>query len=132
MLNQGRVLTFVPVSDVDRAMHFYSDVLGLVVTDCSDSYCALDAGGVTIRLTLVVDRPAVEHTIVGWSVPDLNTIAAELVERGLTFHRYDGMDQDQYGAWVAPNGDHIAWFSDPDGNILSLTQFANVPATTMA
>ena len=131
MLNEGRVLTFVPVSDVDRAMHFYSDVLGLVVTDCSENYCALDAGGVTIRLTLVVDRPTVEYTIVGWSVPDLAAAAAELVQRGLAFHRYEGVNQDEYGAWTAPNGDQIAWFSDPDGNILSLTQFANVPATTM-
>jgi predicted enzyme related to lactoylglutathione lyase len=132
MLNTSRIIAFVPVSDVDRAMHFYVDVLGLTVTDYTDEYCVLDAAGTCLRLTRVVELPAAEHTIVGWSVANIDVTTAELAARGLGFHRYDGITQDQHGIWLSPKGDQVAWFSDPDGNTLSVTQFAESPATSMA
>ncbi|HAM22719.1 MAG TPA: glyoxalase [Actinobacteria bacterium] len=132
MLNTSRIIAFVPVSDVDRAMHFYVDVLGLTVTDYTDEYCVLDAAGTCLRLTRVVELPAAEHTIVGWSVANIDVTTAELAARGLGFHRYDGIVQDQHGIWLSPKGDQVAWFSDPDGNTLSVTQFAESPATSMA
>ena len=130
MLNQERIIAFVPVTDIDRAMHFYADVLGLIVTDCSDDFCALDAGGTCLRLTRVTDHPTMLHTVVGWSVDNLDTTASELAHRGVGFHRYEGMNQNENGAWVSPGGDQVAWFSDPDGNTLSITQFANAPVTS--
>ena len=132
MLNTSRIIAFVPVSDVDRAMHFYVDVLGLTVTDYTDEYCVLDAAGTCLRLTRVVELPAAEHTIVGWSVANIDVTTAELAARGLGFHRYAGIVQDQHGIWLSPKGDQVAWFSDPDGNTLSITQFAESPVTSTA
>ncbi len=132
MLAQNRAIAFIPVRDIDRAMHFYADVLGLFVTDSGEGYCALDAGGLTIRLTAIANLPASNHTIVGWSVASIDEVTSDLVQRGLSFHRYDGLTQDQYGIWSAPNGDRIAWFSDPDANTLSITQFVPVEATPSA
>lgn len=129
MLNENRAIAFVPVGDVDRAMHFYSDVLALPVIDAGAEYCALDAGGFTLRLTAIPDRPHTEHTVVGWSVDEITGIAAELANRGVAFQRYEGVEQDEYGVWTSPNGDRVAWFCDPDGNTLSITQFAPVGAT---
>jgi catechol 2,3-dioxygenase-like lactoylglutathione lyase family enzyme len=123
MLNDSKLIAFVAVTDIDRAMHFYSDTLGLPVVDCTGEYCVLDANGTTLRLTLVVDRPPLHYTVVGWRVDDVSAKAGQLAERGVGFQRYDGVEQDHLGIWRAPNGDQIAWFHDPDGNILSLTQF---------
>ena len=130
MLNTSRIIAFVPVSDVDRAMHFYADVLGLTVTDCTDEYRILDANGTCLRLTRVVEIPEAQHTIVGWNVENIDVTTAELAARGLGFHRYDGILQDQHGIWNSPSGDQVAWFSDPDGNTLSVTQFAHPPVTS--
>lgn len=123
MLSEHRALVFVPVNDIDRAMHFYVDVLGLTVTDSGTDHCSLQTSGLTVRLHPVVDRPVNEYTLIGWSVPNVSETAAELIERGLTFNRYDGIRQDQYGVWTAPNGDQTCWFCDPDENTLSITQF---------
>lgn len=130
MLNESTLIAFIPVRDVDRAMHFYSDVLGLVVTDCADDYCTLDADGTPLRLTLVTDYPEAQHTIVGWNVEDVEAAISDLAERGVAFNRYDGVNQTPNGLWIAPNGDQVVWFNDPDGNMLSITQFANAPVTS--
>lgn len=132
MLSENRAIAFVPVGDVDRAMHFYSDVLGLPVAGGGEDYCALDAGGLTIRLTAIPDRPHTEHTIVGWSVTDIGSVCADLAARGVAFQRYQGVEQDQYGVWKSPVGDQVAWFCDPDGNTLSVTQFGQDGTTAPA
>ncbi|MFA7266484.1 MAG: VOC family protein [Candidatus Nanopelagicales bacterium] len=125
MLRESEAIAFIPVSDVDRAMHFYADVLGLRVIDCGDGYCALDAGGFTIRLTAVTDLPRAGHTVIGWGVTTIDEVAGDLASRGLSFQRYDGINQDDRGIWPAPNGDRVAWFCDPDFNLLSITEFRN-------
>ena len=124
MLRESQAIAFIPVSDVDRAMHFYADVVGLRVIDCGDGFCALDSGGFTVRLTAVADPPRADHTVVGWGVTTVDEVAADLGSRGVAFHRYDGFNQDERGIWLAPNGDRVAWFSDPDSNLLSITQFS--------
>jgi len=62
-------------------------------------------------------------TIAGWVVPDIGTTVEALVSRGVSFARFDGMDQDQWDIWTTPGGDQVAWFKDPDGNTLSITTF---------
>jgi hypothetical protein len=69
-----------------------------------------------------VARPG--YTVLGWRVADIGATARALAARGVRCTRYDGMDQDENGVWTTPGGDQVAWFSDPDGNTLSLTQFA--------
>ena len=76
-----------------------------------------------VRIT-AVDRPcAAPYTVLGWAVPDIDAVVGRLAARGVGFTRYDGMGQDRHGIWTAPGGARIAWFPDPDGNNLSLTQF---------
>ena len=83
-----------------------------------------DANGTMLRVTAVgeVGRPG--YTVLGWRVADIAATVHGLTERGVVFLRYDGMEQDENGIWTTPGGDKIAWFTDPGGKVLSLTQFA--------
>jgi hypothetical protein len=64
-----------------------------------------------------------KHTVLGWEVADIHAKTRELTSRGVRFERYDGLAQDESGIWTTPSGAKVAWFKDPDGNTLSLTQF---------
>jgi hypothetical protein len=76
-----------------------------------------------LRLTAVEQPAAAPYTILGWEVADIVSMIEQLTARGVRFTRYEGMGQDEHGVWVAPGGAKIAWFLDPDGNNLSLTEF---------
>jgi catechol 2,3-dioxygenase-like lactoylglutathione lyase family enzyme len=120
MLGDERLIAFIPVSDLDRARQFYEATLGLRVTDANSFAVVVQANGVTVRLTHVPDLTPQVFTIAGWQVADIEATMDELVARGVVFRRYDGMGQNDRGIWEAPSGDLVAWFSDPDGNTLSL------------
>jgi hypothetical protein len=75
-----------------------------------------------LRVTLVQERATAGYTVLGWSVPDLASAMADLSARGVSFKRFRGLDQDDAGVWAAPGGSQIAWFEDPDANVLSLRQ----------
>ena len=124
MLGSSELVAFAATADLRRAREFYEQVLGLTVTQDTDFACVFDARGTMLRVTAVeqVARPG--YTVLGWRVADIEATARELAARGVRFTRYDGMDQDEDGVWTTPGGDQVAWFSDPDGNTLSLTQFA--------
>jgi catechol 2,3-dioxygenase-like lactoylglutathione lyase family enzyme len=115
---------FIPVRDVSAARAFYEGVLGLTVSEESPFALVLDANGTMVRVTPVPDHEPRAFTIAGWDVPDIAATVIELAERGVSFTRYDGMDQDELGVWTSPSGARVAWFADPDRNNLSLTQFA--------
>jgi catechol 2,3-dioxygenase-like lactoylglutathione lyase family enzyme len=117
-------MAFIPVGDLAAARSFYGDVLGLRVTEENPYAVVLDAGGTMLRLAQVDDLRAQPFTIAGWQVADLGLSIDMLQRRGVSFIRYEGMDQDARGIWTTPGGDRIAWFNDPDGNTLSLTCFA--------
>ena len=76
----------------------------------------------SIRVTRVENVANAPYTVLGWDVRDIRSTALALGERGLTFARYPGMEQDELGIWTAPGGSQIAWFRDPDGNVLSIAQ----------
>ena len=81
--------------------------------------------GATIRLTDLPGHKAAEHTVLGWGVSDIRSSVAELKAKGVTFRIYEVFGQDADGVWSPPGGGaQVAWFTDPDGNVLSLTQFA--------
>jgi catechol 2,3-dioxygenase-like lactoylglutathione lyase family enzyme len=123
MLESARAMAFVPVTDLGRARDFYEGVLGLEVLDVSDFACVFRAGGATLRVALVGELSPQPFTVFGWAVGAISETMAGLAARGVEFLRYEGMDQDPAGVWITPSGDRIAWFRDPDGNVLSLTQF---------
>ncbi len=122
MLADARLVGFVAVTDLGRAEQFYGGTLGLAVRESTPYALVVDGGGTEVRLTLVEQRAAAPYTVLGWQVSDIEATVDDLVARGVTFTRYDGMDQDDRGVWTAPGGDRIGWFTDPDGNVLSLQQ----------
>lgn len=122
MLATARSVGFVGVSDLDAAHRFYGDALGLELRDESPFALVATAGGTTLRITAVGTPVVAPYTVAGWDVDDIAATVDELVGRGVTFTRYDGMGQDERGIWTAPGGAKVAWFLDPDGNNLSLSQ----------
>lgn len=128
MLPSGSLIGFVPSTDLVRAREFYEHTLGLRLVEHNEYACVFDANGTMLRVTAVGELAARGYTVLGWQVTDINRTIEMLVSQGVQFTRYDGMGQDDTGVWTTPGGDRVAWFRDPDGNTLSLTQFAtNAP-----
>ena len=124
MLSGAKIVAFAPITDVARARAFYVDVLGLTVLEDTPFALVCDAGGTTVRITPVGELSPQPFTVLGWAVDDVAATSRALVDAGVELLRFDGMDQDDLGVWTAPGGDRIAWFHDPDGNVLSLSQHA--------
>jgi len=122
-LGQFDVMAFAPTTDAARAVAFYRDTLGLTLIGQDGFAAAFDAHGIMLRVTSV-PKPLTPQpfTVLGWKVPDIATAVTGLAAAGVEFDRY--MDsQDELNIWTAPGGAKVAWFKDPDGNILSITQF---------
>ena len=124
MLENSEVIAFAASADMRQARVFYEQALGLRVVEQSDFACVFDANGTMLRVTAVAEVARPGYTVLGWRVSDIAATVRGLTARGVAFLRYDGMDQDEDGVWTTPAGDKVAWFADPDGNVLSLTQFA--------
>jgi len=124
MLGSSELIAFAATSDLRRARAFYEQVLGLTRTEETGFACVFDAGGTMLRVTAAAQVARPGYTVLGWRVADIAAVIAGLAARGVPVTRYDGMDQDENGVWTTPGGDRVAWFADPDGNTLSLTQFA--------
>jgi catechol 2,3-dioxygenase-like lactoylglutathione lyase family enzyme len=123
MLADAEAIAFVPSSDLDRSRAFYSGVLGLPMIEQTAHACVLRAGATMLRVTLVEALRPQPFTVLGWSVPDLRATLGALAAAGVPAARYDGVPQDADGVWATPGGDLVAWFADPDGNTLAVTQF---------
>lgn len=123
MLESSHVVAFAAATDLQRAREFYEGVLGLTVAEHNDFACVLDANGIMLRVTAVPEVRRASYTVLGWRVSDIAAAIRGLAARGVNFLRFDGMNQDSNGVWTTPGGDKVAWFADPDGNVLSLTQF---------
>ncbi|HTU63938.1 MAG TPA: VOC family protein [Polyangiales bacterium] len=124
MLDKRTIIAFSATNDPERAKRFYRDVLGLPLREESPFALVFDAGGTMLRVQKTQGHKPAPHTLLGFEVPDIMADARALLERGVELVRYPGMEQDELGVWTAPdNGAKIAWFKDPDGNLLSLTQF---------
>jgi catechol 2,3-dioxygenase-like lactoylglutathione lyase family enzyme len=117
-------MAFVGVRDPERAKTFYRDTLGLkLVNEQLPFALVFDAHGIMLRVSIVQEVAVAPYTVLGWEVPDIAAAVKELAGAGVEFERYAGMKQDKLGIWTSPSGARIAWFKDPDGNLLSLTQF---------
>ncbi len=124
MLEASDVIAFVGSADLGRARIFYQQTLGLRLIEQNEFACVFDAHGTMLRVTAVAGAARAGYTVLGWQVTDIAAAVRGLTAGGVVFLRYDGMDQDEDGIWTTPGGDKVAWFADPDGNVLSLTQFA--------
>ena len=123
MLAGCPVIAFVGASDPVRAREFYGGKLGLtLVSEELPFALVFDAHGTMLRVTMVPTVVPAGYTVLGWSVPDAAMAVTGLRLAGVEFERYQGMDQDAFGIWTAPGGVKVAWFKDPDGNTLSISE----------
>jgi catechol 2,3-dioxygenase-like lactoylglutathione lyase family enzyme len=123
MLGSQPIAAFVATRRPDIAQAFYADVLGLRLVERDAYALVFDAGGTMLRVVIVEQFEPQPFTVLGWSVPDIAAAVRDLVDRGVVFKRFDWMEQDELNVWHTPEGQQVAWFADPDGNTLSLTQF---------
>jgi catechol 2,3-dioxygenase-like lactoylglutathione lyase family enzyme len=122
-LRGSPLIAFVSTADAERAISFYRDLLGLQLVADEPFALVFDAFGIMLRVTEVDRVITAPYTVLGWHVEDIAAVVKGLTAGGVVFQRYDGMDQDPSGVWTSPAGARVAWFQDPDGNVLSLTQF---------
>ena len=108
--------------DRARSTAFYRDTLGLSLAHEDNFAAVFNISGVSLRVSTVADFTPSEHTILGFKVPDVAATVRSLREKGVIFNFYPGFSQDEFGIWTAPGGNvRVAWFKDPDGNVLSVT-----------
>ena len=124
MLETSEAVAFLPSVDLERSERFFSGVLNLALVERSPFASVFTVGGATLRVTRVDDLRPQPFTVFGWLVADLRSTVEELSDRGVALLRYEGLDQDDDGVWTTPGGDLVAWFHDPDSNVLSLTERA--------
>lgn len=123
MLDTMNIVAFVPTTDFDKARSFYEGVLGLHFVNNDGFAMVLDANGIMVRVSKVQpDFQPLPFTILGWQVTGIEDVVAALQTRGVNFERFGFFEQDALGIWTAPSGDKVAWFKDPDGNVLSVSQ----------
>ncbi|HMG12896.1 MAG TPA: VOC family protein [Gemmatimonadaceae bacterium] len=125
MLGSMDIVAFVPTRNREKARPFYEKTLGLPFVSDDQFALVFDANGVMVRVVDVSSvagfQPA-PFTVLGWSVGDIAKMVKGLGRKGIKFERYPGMQQDQLGIWNSPSGAKVAWFKDPDGNVLSVTE----------
>ena len=123
MLSAARIIAFVPSSDLERAKSFYVETLGLKFVSQDPFALVLNGNGTMVRVAKVGEFQPANFTILGFDVADIRQEVATLRAKGISCQRYPSMQQDEIGIWHSPSGARVAWFKDPDGNVLSLTEF---------
>ncbi|HEX3627954.1 MAG TPA: VOC family protein [Verrucomicrobiae bacterium] len=120
---RGKIIGFVATRNPAGARKFYEETLGLALVHDDAFAMVFDANGTMLRVQKVQEFLPARHTVLGWEVRDICAEVAELAKRGVRFERFEGLAQDELAIWKSPSGGKVAWFKDPDGNTLSLTQF---------
>jgi len=118
----GTPTSFIATTNADNARHFYEQVLGLECLSEDPYALVFKVGDTTLRIQKVELSPHVQHTVLGWQVTNIKKQVKRLTENGVQFERFSQLPQDEAGIWSSPNGALVAWFKDPDGNRLSLTE----------
>ena len=119
-----KVVTFLLTRDPGAATSFYRDALGFQYLRDDGFALVFDLGGVMLRIGKVKEFAPAQNTVLGWEVDDIGAALKQFEQKGVRFERYPNMGQDDQGICTFPNGDKVAWFKDPDGNVLSLSQHA--------
>jgi catechol 2,3-dioxygenase-like lactoylglutathione lyase family enzyme len=124
MLGSARLQTIAWTADTARAAVFYGGVLGLPLKGESHGALVYEVGGGELRVSPVPATSPSPHTVLGFAVEDVGSVASALAEKGVTFERFPGFHHDAQGVWQAPDGARVVWLRDPDGNLLSVVQYA--------
>ena len=120
MLASAKLTGFIPTKDYDKARAFYVDKLGFDFVSLDQFALVLSLGGHKFRVSKVPNFTPLQGTILGWEVADIEPVVRWLAERGVATEKYPFVQDKELGIWTTPNGDQVAWFKDPDGNILSV------------
>jgi catechol 2,3-dioxygenase-like lactoylglutathione lyase family enzyme len=124
-LSKYNIIGFISIVNVSRARDFYQHTLGLrLVMEEPPFALVFDANGIMLRLGMAKELPPAHGTVLGWQVPEIAGTVKDLALAGVLFERYEGigMVQDELGIWTSPTGAKVAWFKDPDGNTLSISE----------
>ena len=122
MLVNKKLKAFVPTVNPGEAKSFYQDILGLKLLSEDEFALEFDANGTLLRVITVQNLIPPPFTVLGWNVDDIVSVIKQLNGKNVFCERYDSLEQDDFGIWTSPNGSKVAWFKDPDGNVLSLTE----------
>ena len=122
MFASNKIVGFLATKDYTKARDFYEKVLGIEFVNQGPFALEFRSGGNMIRISKVEQFTPMPFTVLGWQVDNIQKIVQDLTKRGVTFERYSFLKQDDLGIWDAPEGARVAWFKDPDGNLLSVSQ----------
>lgn len=122
MFDSAKLVGFIPTKDCDQARAFYEGKLGFQFISLDQFALVLSVGGHKIRITKIPNFSPLQGTILGWEVQDVAATAHWLADRGVPPEKFPFAQDRELGIWTAPGGTRIAWFKDPDGNILSVAQ----------
>jgi len=120
MLADKKLKAFAPTLNPQKAKAFYQEILGLELINEDGFALQFNCNGTYLRVTTVQELTPQPFTVLGWTVPDIDETIKQLTAKGVVFERYGFFEQDELGVWTAPGGTKVAWFKDPDGNLLSL------------
>ena len=122
-MTNSKIICFVATREAATARKFYETTLGLKCVSEDPFAIVFDANGTMLRVQKVKELTPAQYTALGWEVANIAARIRELTEKGVRFERFPGVPQDELGVWTSPSGAKVAWFKDPDGNTLSLTEF---------
>lgn len=122
MLAAGQIVGFVPTLDSLKARGFYEDQLGFQFVSDDQFALVMKAGSTSIRIAKAKNFTPAPYTVMGWEVAEIEAVVRWLTQRGVVFEKYPFVQDRDLGIWTTPGGDKVAWFKDPDGNVLSVSQ----------
>jgi catechol 2,3-dioxygenase-like lactoylglutathione lyase family enzyme len=122
MLGTTSIVAMAPITDPARARAFYEGTLGLRFVKDDGFALVFEANGIMVRLSKMKQSTPAQYTVLGWQVSGIENVVRDLGKKGVHFEIFGFFKQDKLGIWIAPDGDKVAWFKDPDGNTLSLSE----------
>jgi catechol 2,3-dioxygenase-like lactoylglutathione lyase family enzyme len=122
MLGSHKIVAFIQITNIEKARDFYEGILGLRFVKDDGFAAVFDANGIMVRAAMMKEFTPLQSTVLGWQVMEIEDMVRALQKKGVHFEIFGFFKQDELGIWTAPTGDKVAWFKDPDGNILSVSQ----------
>jgi catechol 2,3-dioxygenase-like lactoylglutathione lyase family enzyme len=122
MLSNSKIINFIPATDLDISRSFYKKKLGLTLFKEDEFALEFTVDHSSLRITKIAEFAPPNYTVFGWEVADINLMINELMAVGIKFELFDGLTQNELRVCIFPGGSQVAWFKDPDGNTLSITQ----------
>jgi catechol 2,3-dioxygenase-like lactoylglutathione lyase family enzyme len=122
MLASMNMIGFLLTKDYEKARAFYEGNLGFEFVSLDQFALVMQAGKSMIRIVKVPTFTPLQSTVLGWEVDDIEAIVDWLTKRGVVFEKYPFVEDKERGIWTAPGGSKVAWFKDPDGNVMGVSE----------